>query len=240
MPKLLILKYSTEYIIAMGDTIDCVPLINYLSQTSLNESFGQEQRLLLLTMQHTARSIRSFFPVDANLDFAILRNLHDFDEIKRSYGAVEVIAAENDIPFDYQHFEIETLYKKAGLLYAERDKWCTIKSQIAEVEQLEPPTEPYAFIPEGGSPGKYKIDRKYVSKGLKEIIPPQDAFMLSYAKIIEHATEIHCHPTSWPRLIEKLPTRGKLFMHHYVRPTNWKPENWRRLNVIEKEWLQIQ
>lgn len=230
MSKLLILKYSGEYIIAMGDTIDCVGLINYLSQ---------KQRLLLLTMHHTARTIRSFVPANANVDFALLNSLHDFENIKRSYGSVEVIAAENDTAFDYQHFEIATLYKKAGLDYAERHKYCTIASQATITTQIEPPKQPYAFIPEGGSPGKYRVNRKYVKKGLLEIVPPQDAFMLSYAKIIEHATEIHCHPTSWPRFIEKLPAKGKLFMHHYARPTNIKPENWKRFGVIEKEWKQL-
>jgi len=230
MAKILILKYSGEYIIAMGDTIDCVALINYLSH---------KERLLLLTMHHYAKTIRSFFPAQCNIDFALLNNLHDFENVKRSYGAVEVIASEKDIPFDYRHFEIATLYKKAGLDYTERHKYCTIKSQAEKTLQIEPPKQPYAFIPEGGSPGKYRVDRKYVQKELLEVVPPQDAYMLSYAKIMEHATEIHCHPTSWPRLIEKLPTTGKLFMHHYDRPTNIKPENWRKFGVIEKEWEQL-
>jgi hypothetical protein len=223
--KLLVLKYGQEYIVAMGDTIDCVPLINEIA--------GKE-KILLPVMLKNYNTIRSFWRNDSNVNLHLLKSFNDYNELRRQYETIEIIGM-NDNTVNWE-LDIETVYKAARLNYAEREKYCHLKERVKEIPQLPFPNKPYAFIPEGGSPGTFKIDRQYVGKGLLEIVPPQDAMMLSYARIIEHATEIHCHATSWPRLIDKLPTKDKLFMHHYVRDVAHVPphkfpmiKNWTRL-----------
>lgn len=230
--RFLDMRYNGEYIIAMGDTIDCVALVNYLSQ---------KEKLLVPCIY--LDNVKSFFPKDANLNFTRISSYNVYAEHKKNYGALEIYPVSNDKAGDFQHFEIAKVYETAGLPYSERHKYCTIASQAALWPQIEPPKEPYAFIPEGGSPklngGQgYKIDREYVGDGLLEVIPPQNAMMLAYAKIIENAEEIHCHATSWYRLIEKLPTKGKLFFHH-IRHTNMKPENYRKFEVLTKPWNEL-
>lgn len=109
-------------------------------------------------------------------------------------------------------------YEKLELDYSSRDKFCPIRENVKKVKQLPVPNEPYAFIPEGGSTNQFVIDRKYVTKGLKEVIPPQDALMLEWADIIYNATEIHAHDTSWWSFINILPTKCKPTFHLYARP----------------------
>lgn len=228
--KVLILKYENEYICAMGDTIDCVSLVNQLAAK-------EPQGRLIFPVQHGYMdNVRSFFPIDTPIEFVNLLNFNTYDELKKSRGAIEFITYGTAT----DHNDIRALYRAAGLNYAEREKYCTIRNQVKRIPQIEPPTEPYAFIPEGGSPKLnggtgYTCDRRFKDKGLIEIVPPQNAMMLAYAKIIEHATEIHCHPTSWQRLIDKLPTTGKLFHHLYARKINMRPDE----IVYNKEWKQL-
>ena len=121
-------------------------------------------------------------------------------------------------------------YIEAGLVYEDREKYCPIAKIAKEVNALFVPhhpsisndTIPFAFIPEGGSECKFKIDRKYVDPSLKECIPPQNTLLIGWSRMIYLATEIHCHDTSWPWLIDKIPTTGKLFFHRYARKFDGK------------------
>lgn len=111
---------------------------------------------------------------------------------------------------------IKEAYGKLGCNYELRGESPIIEN-VKKVKQLPVPDEPYAFVPEGGSTGKFHIDRKYVTSGLKVIVPPQDSLMLEYGDIIECAAEIHTHDCAWPWLINLLPTNGKLYFHKSVR-----------------------
>jgi hypothetical protein len=113
---------------------------------------------------------------------------------------------------------IKEVYELLGIDYETRVTHSPIPENANKIKQLPIPTEPYAFIPEGGSTGQFKIDRKYVTAGLKEVIPPQDALMLEWADIIINATEIHSHDCGWWALINALNTKGKVFFHLYARP----------------------
>lgn len=231
--KLLILKHGAEYIHALGDTIDCVSLINQLCK---------KEPLTITVYPGYYSNIATFFPVDSPLRFLPIRDYNQQKEYEQRYDCLRIESDDNFIEANKLtgHTDIKGLYVKAGLNYDERDKYCSVVEAAKRFKQIESPAEPYAFIPEGGSPAYYKrcgfkLNRLYINKDLKIITPPQDALMLSYAKMIENATEIHCHVTSWWRLIDKLPTKGSLFMHHYARETRIKPHEFE----FRKPWVQL-
>jgi hypothetical protein len=204
--KLLELKYGKEFIVAMGDTIDCVPLVNQVAE--------KHGKILLPVQMHCYHTIRSFFDED-KVQLHALRSFQDYVFLRKQYETISVIGIhDNTINWE---LDMVTVYKAAGLDYSSRDKYDTLKESAKKVTQKVVPDKPYAFVPEGGSTRTFKIDRKYISPGLEIIQPEHNDFMLAYANIIREATEIHCHATGWQRLIERLNTKGKLFMHHYAR-----------------------
>jgi|GEM_PF-2405878 len=221
--KLLVLKYGAEYIVAMGDTIDCVPLINH---------FAKDDMILLPVMYRNYNSIRQFWRND-QVQLHCLKSFPEYEELKKKYAHIDVLGVNDNT----KHWELdmETVYKAAGLSY-HNEKHTYLSQRAKEVEQLPVPTKPYALVPEGGSPGTFKIDRQFIDPALEILVPPQDAKMLSYARIIENAAEIHCHATSWPRLIDKLPTKGKLFLHHYSRPVPHVPPD--KFTML-KDWTRL-
>lgn len=222
--KLLKLRYGREYIIAMGDTIDCLSLILQLSK--------KHGRLLVPVQRHCYNTISSMLPEDAGIELHSLISLHDYDSLSARYEVLDITGIhDNTVTWE---LDMVTVYKAAGLSYADKEKYCPIRQQVKKVRQLPLPGRPYAFIPEGGSTRTFKIDRKYVNTNLQVIVPPHNAFMLEWAAIIENAAEIHCHATGWQRLIDKLPTKGKLFMHHYARPSV-PPDKFPFL----KQWVQL-
>ena len=227
--KFLDMRYNNEYIIAMGDTIDCVPLINFL--------INKHGRLIIPCYRHYRNNILSFFPKDINAEIIPINSFDDYQYYHKSRIVLEINPKRHDEPLDYRHFEIATVYEEAGLPYKDRHKWNTIDKK--RVNQLPIPSYPYAFVPEGGSTNAYKIDRELIGDGLELIIPPQDGMMLAYADIIASAKEIHCHATAYQRLVDKLPTSGELYLHHYARATNIKPENYVKYGVNEKKWTQL-
>ena len=228
--KFLDLEYGGEKIIAMGDMIDCVPLINWLIK--------KHGRLIIPVQKKYRNNIMTFFPVHVNADFVGLNSFADYDYFHNTRDSVTIKITRKDKPRDYKHFEIATLYEAAGWDYDERFELDTITEQVKRIPQREVPAMPYAFIPEGGSEGSYRIDRRYVSS-LLPIVPAQNEIMLTYATMIQRAAEIHCHITAFQRLIDKLPTNGKLFLHHYVRQGNVKPENFYKYKMLTKEWKQL-
>lgn len=117
-------------------------------------------------------------------------------------------------------------YEFAGLNFEDREKYCPIRDQAKKITQIDPGLLSHwktAFIPEGGSEKQFSIDRKFVNPELSVYVPPQDALLLQYAYMIKVAKEIHVHDTSWPWLIDKLPTTGKLFFHRYARTFEGRP-----------------
>jgi hypothetical protein len=213
--KFLSLKWGKEYVVAMGDTIDCVSLIMQLSE---------REPLLIPVQAHCMATVPSLFPKHAAVDFITMRNFAHLPELEREYETLSIHSDETKTVGIKGHIDMIGLYMAANLDYSKRDEHCPIPEQVKHAVQLKVPSRPYAFVPEGGSPGTYFINRKYVDPSLDIIVPPKNTPMLQWASIIEHATEIHCHITSWWRLIDKIPTRGKLFIHHYTRqssiPTN--------------------
>jgi hypothetical protein len=225
--KLLILKYNKEYILGMGDVIDCVPLIYRIALT---------QEILLPIQASYEENIRSFFSQYAKISFYPIPDMDALHELEKS---MECIRIENNEEYIKEnklkgHTDIKGLYHKAGWFFDNID-YSMLITEIPAYSQYKVPERPYAFIPEGGSSGNYRIDRKYVDKNLEVITPPQNALMLKYADIVKNATEIHCHATSWQRLIDKIPTNGKLFMHHYARETRVKPEDFE----FSKKWTPL-
>lgn len=214
--KFLSLKWGREYVVAMGDTIDCVSLIMQLAE---------REPLLIPVQGHCMATVPTLFPKHAVVDFITMRNFAHLPELELEYETLYIHSDETKTIGIRGHIDMIGLYMAAGLDYSKRDEYCPIPKQVKHSIQLKVPTRPYVFVPEGGSPGTYRIDRRYITPGLDIIVPPKNTPMLQWASIIEHATEIHCHITSWWRLIDKIPTRGKLFMHHYARkspmPLEW-------------------
>lgn len=137
-------------------------------------------------------------------------------------------------PFDIsKHVEIG--YEALGYNFKELCKEQFLYSQSLKVGQETISRNPYAFVPEGGSTGLFKIDRKHIGQGLDVAIPGQKVMLLTYRNVICEADEIHCHDTSWPWLINQLPTTGKLFFHKGVRDDGYDLRS-----MFTKEWTIIE
>ncbi len=225
--KLLIIKHGEEYILGMGDIIDCLPLIN---------SFKEPILLPIQTGHYD--NMRCFLPKDTNIK---LYQIPDFPSLKALEKSMSCIRIESSDEYIEQHGigghdDIRGIYHKANMEYPNAfEQLGYFKKRIEEICQYQVPDRPYAFVPEGGSSGKYRIDRSHVYKDLEIIVPPQNSLMLKYADIVKHAVEVHCHVTSWQRLIDKIPTSGTLFLHHYARETRIPPFRFE----FNKKWKQL-
>lgn len=208
MARVLSMKWVDQYIIAAGDIIDVLGIIY---QYSLKE------RIILPIIYP---NIKNLFPKDINIEFVQIRDFPHIEEMCQRYGAIRLEADEMFYEGKMVTPVIPSVWLLSGLDFKKREEYYNLSEHAKNYPQLPVPKEPYAFIPEGGSTRSYKCDRKYVGGGLFEVIPPHNCDMLSYANIIFNATEIHCHPTAWHRLIDKLPTKGKLFYHLYARHIN--------------------
>lgn len=199
---------------------DC---INY---ASLVAQFAAKDRVRIACKKRPGRlykkNVESFF-AGLNVRVTECENNDQVRELMKLHSDVLALEEFSSIPYtfpDRHRNHVRDGYREAGLIWEDRQKYCPIASATADAIQISLSRfwdqhwigNEYAFIPEGGEEGKFSIDRKYV--GVKNIIkPPQDALMLEWANIIYRAAEIHCHDTSWPWLIDKLPTTGKLFFH---------------------------
>jgi hypothetical protein len=223
--KLLKLKFGREYIVAMGDTIDCVPLINELQKI--------HGKIILPVLYHNYNTIRSFFDND-KVELRCLSSFNDYEVWEKEFETISVIG-ELDMTLEFD-LDMKSVYRAAGFNYDELIHTNVFAERFKKFPQVVVPGKPFAFIPEGGSTKGFRIDRKYVGEDLEIIVPEHNVFMAAYAKTIYEAAEIHCHATGWQRLIDKLPTKGKLFMHHYARPVPGVPAE--RFPFL-KHWTQL-
>jgi hypothetical protein len=197
-----------------------VPLVNHLAE--------KHGKILLPVQRHCYNTIRSFYDND-KVDLVVINSWEDYAKWDKEY---EVIAF--DVVLNSETKEVYAVYEAAGLNFHDFDNDKTLINKAKNVTQKVVSGLPYAFVPEGGSTRTFKIDRKYITPGLHIVQPEHNDFMPAYANIIKNATEIHCHATGWQRLIERLETTGKLFMHHYARPTA-TPEYFPHI----KEWTPL-
>lgn len=107
------------------------------------------------------------------------------------------------------------IYYMKGYDYEERFRSCPFPNRFCTSFQIEPPSQPYAFIHDDAV-RNYPIT---FDPGLVIVRPTatSTASILRYCKLIEHATEIHVIDSAFYHLIEQLHPRGKLFFHRYVR-----------------------
>jgi hypothetical protein len=202
--------------------------INY---ASLYAQYAAQERVAIPCPEHNRDNMKSFLD---GLDIELVPC--ESDELIRELLSIypHSLPLEIFAPNFNADEHIKQGYEAAGLNYWERDKYCPIRSQIHKIEQIPIPDEPYAFVPEGGSTGEFHINRILIGRHLKVIVPPNNALLLAYADIIKNAQEIHCHDTSWPWLIDKIPTNGKLFFHHYARPCGYNYDI-----LFLKDWNRI-
>ena len=234
--KILVLKYGKEYMLGLGDVIDCLSLICQVAK-SVNEM------IIFPCFGKYEANIQSMLPKGINVKLYPFAN---FQKLEEMIAMHECIRLENNDDYIATNkitgiSDIKGLYHIAGFDYERRNEHCPIALRTWSYKgYMDAPSTGIAFIPEGGSRAlnennPYRIDRKYIKQGLKILTPPQTTMMLQWIKVIEGADEIHCHYTSWPRLIEKLNIKGNLFMHHYVRGARIKPQEWE----FTKPWKEL-
>ncbi len=236
--KLLILKYGNEYILGMGDVIDCLSLICQIAKEYPNEL------IIFPCFAQYQQNIQSFLPVGINVKLEPIRDIAN--HIPELITRYDTILLQNSDKYIKKNkltgfTDIKGLYHLAGFDYEKRDEFCPISLRTWRYKgYVDSPSPNIAFIPEGGSRHfnggePYKIDRKFVKGNLRQVVPPQNTMMLQWVNTIEYAEEIHCHVTSWWRFIDKLRPHGKLFMHHYAREAGFKPEQFE----FRLQWEQI-
>lgn len=123
-------------------------------------------------------------------------------------------------------------YERAGAPF--EDRW--EKFKVGETESMIPPAIPpsqsprYALIHDDAERG-WHIRKELLPKGgLKHIrIDRSHPNLFAWQTLIENATEIHCVPSAVAVLADSIPTKGKLILHKYARPSRVEP-------IYKKQW----
>lgn len=203
--------------LGLGDHIVCNGLVRHLAEMS---------RVSVLCKNHNYTNVQ--FMYRDNPKIQVCPVLNDAEANSLCYHSklpvLRIGFAVGGLKFSDCTWD-ENFYRNAGIDF--EYSWTKFHLVPNITESIN---EDYIFIHNIDSTNTDRIDYSYLPRDKKQIFTDSSVSFFDYYSIIQNAAEIHCIDSSFKHLIDRIPTKGRLFYHklRFPKPydTYKQKKNW--------------
>lgn len=170
--------------------------------------------LIVPCWERNALSVESIFVHYPNIEVRVVESDHEVQTLARDPNAIR-LGHYSRIHRKEGEDSIQWIYRTAGEDVAQRFERKVIPLACAEVYQPDNP-ERLPVIHEDKARG-FPLDRDTLKPGRHIRVRDEGTSILSWAKSLTKAYEVHCIDSAILHLCEQLETPADLFYHKYAR-----------------------
>ena len=216
--------------LGLGDHIICNGLVRHFAETL---------EIILLCKKHNAQNVQFMYRDNPNIKIHEIINDDEANRFCDSHNNMNILRIGFAVGGKryYDCLWDENFYRNAYIdfnfswtkfyLMVDSDRSSTI------YQKLNPNNEEFIFVHNIDSTNTDRINYSAIHKDIKIIKTNPDIDFFDYYDIIQQAKEIHCIDSSFKHLVDRIPTKAKLFYHKMNNPKQFDLHN------HKKEWIIV-